>query len=73
MKKQSSKYIVIAVFAIMIVVSVILMGSVSINYNISDYLDESTETKISLKIMENDLGTTGNIQVMVEGITKDEA
>ncbi len=73
MKKQSSKYIVIAIFAVMIVFSVILMGSVSINYNISDYLDESTETKISLNIMENDFGTTGNIQVMVEGITKDEA
>ena len=73
MNKQSGKYIVLAVFAIIIVISVILMGSVGINYNISDYLDESTETKISLNIMENDFGTTGNIQVMVEDITKDEA
>ena len=71
--KQTKKYVVLAIFALVIVVSVILFGSVKINYNISDYLDESTETKISLNIMENQFGTTGNIQVMVEDITVDQA
>ncbi len=71
--KQTKKYVVLAIFALVIVVSVILFGSVKINYNISDYLDESTETKISLNIMENEFGTTGNIQVMVEDITIDQA
>lgn len=73
MKKQTRKYVVLAIFALLIVVSVILFGQVKINYNISDYLDESTETKISLNIMENEFGTTGNIQVMVEDVTLDQA
>ena len=64
--KHTTKYVVLAVFALVVVVSVILMGFVNINYNISDYLDEKTETKISLEIMEDQFGTTGNIQVMVE-------
>ena len=71
--KQTKKYVVLAIFALVIVVSVILFGSVKINYNISDYLDESTETKISLNIMEDEFGTTGNIQVMVEDITVNQA
>ena len=71
--KQAKKYIVLAIFAVVITVSIILFGSVETNYNISDYLDESTETKISLEIMENEFGSVGNIQVMVEDITPDEA
>ncbi len=73
MTKQSKKYVVLAIFALLIVVSVILFGSVKINYNISDYLDESTETKISLDIMESEFGTTGNIQVMVEDVSVEKA
>ena len=71
--KKSTKYVVLAVFALIVVLSVILMGSVKINYNISDYLDDETETKISLEIMEDEFGTTGNIQVMVEDVTVDQA
>ena len=73
MKKQSAKYVVLAVFALILVVSLILFGSVKINYNISDYLDESTETKISLNIIEAEFGMTGNIQVMVEDVNVDKA
>ena len=50
--KRSMRYVVLAIFAVVVIVSVILMGTVKINYNISDYLDEETETKISLEINE---------------------
>ena len=73
MKKQSTKYVVLAFFALVVVVSLILLGSVKINYNISDYLDESTETKISLNIMKDEFTSVGNIQVMVEDVTPEEA
>ena len=73
MKKQSAKYVVLAIYALVLVVSLILFGSVKINYNISDYLDESTETKISLNIIEDEFGMTGNIQVMVEGVNVEQA
>ena len=71
--KRTTKYVVLAVFVVVTIVSLILFGMVKINYNISDYLDEKTETKISLEIMEDQFGTTGNIQVMVENVTVDEA
>ena len=72
-KTQLIKYIVLVLFLVMTIVSIILMGDVKINYNISDYLDESTETKISLNIIESDFGSTGNIQVMVEDVSVEQA
>ena len=71
--KRSIKYVVLAFFTLVIVASVILMGHVGINYNISDYLDEETETKISLNIMGEEFDPVGNIQVMVEDITPAQA
>lgn len=73
MQKKSIKFIVIALFLVITVVSVMMIGNVKINYNISDYLDESTETKISLNIIEEDFGMTGNIQVMVEDVSVEDA
>ena len=70
---RSRKYIVLAIFLVVTVISFLLMSGVQTNYNISDYLDESTETKISLNIIEEDFGMTGNIQVMVENVSVDEA
>lgn len=65
---KSKKYIVIALFIAAAVLSVMLMGKVTINYNVSDYLDENTETKISLHIIEDEFGMTGDVQVMIEDI-----
>ena len=70
---KSAKYIVLAVFLIISIVSVLLIGTIRINYNISDYLDDSTDTKISLGIMENEFGLISNIQVMVKDVSADEA
>lgn len=70
---KNAKYIVLAVFALLTVLSVIFMGTVGTNYNISDYLDESTDTKISLGIMEEEFGLISNIQVMVDDVSVDEA
>ena len=70
---KGTKYIVVAVFLIASVLSVFAMSKVGINYNISDYLDENTETKISLGIIEEEFGSTGDIQVMVEGVDIDTA
>ena len=64
---------VLAVFLIAAALSVWLMGKVVINYNISDYLDESTETKISLSIINDQFGKTADIQVMIEDISVETA
>lgn len=70
---KSKKYIILAVFLIASLLSVWLMGKVVINYNISDYLDEETETKISLAIISEEFGKTADIQVMIEDISVERA
>ena len=67
------KYLVIAFFIVAAVLSLRLMDKVAINYNISDYLDENTETKIALGIIADEFGTTGDIQVMIEDISIEAA
>lgn len=69
----AKKYVVIAIFLLVCVLSAIFMSKVEINYNISDYLDKNTETKISLKIIEEEFGLTGDIQVVAEGVDVDTA
>ena len=70
---KTKKYVVLALFLVAAILSLIFMGKVSINYNISDYLDDNTETKISLGILSEEFGMTGNVQVMIEDIDKDTA
>ena len=70
---KQKKYIVIFLFVIACILSLIFMGKVAINYNISDYLDDSTETKISLNIIEDEFGLTGDVQVMIEDISVETA
>ena len=53
--RVSRRYFVVVLFVVLSVASVLLMGKVNINYNISDYLAEDTETKISLNIIEEEL------------------
>lgn len=70
---KNAKYFIILIFAIFSILSLLLIGTVKINYNISDYLDDSTDTKISLGIMEEEFGLISNIQVMIDGVTPNEA
>lgn len=67
------KIISLCFFGLAIVFSLIFAGKVTINYNLSDYLDDTTETKIALKINEEEFGATGNIQVMVKNVSEDKA
>ena len=70
---KSKKYVIVALFVLAALLSVWLSDKVAINYNISDYLDESTETKISLNIIEDEFGKTGDVQVMIENIDTESA
>ncbi len=65
---RSKRYAILAFFLLAAVLSVLLVRKVAINYNISEYLDDSTETKIALSIIEDEFGKTADIQVMVEDI-----
>ncbi len=72
-KKSIKKIISLVFFGLAIVFSLVFAGRVAINYNLSDYLDDSTETKIALKINDEEFGETGNVQVMVKNVSEDKA
>ncbi|MGN0824738.1 MAG: MMPL family transporter [Candidatus Coproplasma sp.] len=65
--------VIITLFVVAAVLSVVFSYKVVINYNISDYLDKSTQTKIALNIIEDEFGMTGNIQVMAENVDEETA
>lgn len=67
------KYFVFALFAALLVLSIFFITKITINYNLSDYLSDSTDTKIALDIMEQEFGLTGNVQVMLSGIDEEGA
>ena len=71
--KRVKKIISIVFFIIAVVLSFVFMNRVKINYNLSDYLDDKTQTKIALNIIEDEFGMTGNIQVMVENVDEKTA
>ena len=74
MKICRTKHIlVIVVFVIAAVICAYMSSGVSINYNLSDYLAEDTETKISLEIIDHEFGNACDVQVMIDGITAEEA
>ncbi len=71
--KKIKNYLVIILFLICGVLSVIFANKVRINYNLSNYLADDTETKIALEIIDDEFGMTGNIQVMVSNVSVDTA
>ncbi len=72
-KKNPVKCAIVALFLLLALVGLILSNSVKINYSLSDYLNEKTETSIALDIMTEEFGMTGNVQVMLTGIDKSTA
>ena len=72
-KLSSKKILALCFFGLALIFSGIFAGKVAINYNLSDYLDDSTETKIALKINDEEFGATGNLQVMVKNVDENKA
>lgn len=65
--------LVIALFSVAAILCGVLMNRVSVNYSISDYLDDSTDTKIALQLIEDEFGMTTDMKVMVKDIDADTA
>ena len=66
-------WIVVALFAVAAVLSAIFMNDILINYNLADYLNKDTQTKIALDIIENEFGMTGNLQVFAKNVSVETA
>jgi len=56
------------IFLILTVVSALLIGKATINYDFTDYLGENTVTRKSLDMMEKDFGNTDQLTIMFEDL-----
>lgn len=66
--------VVIVIAALLFIVSVLCIPSVKINYQFSDYLPESSESTVSLRVMEEGFNSpTPNSNIMVEGLSLAQA
>lgn len=72
-KKGFRKYLVIAFFLIAAAVSALFAGKVKINYNVSDYLNKKSETKVTLSVIEKEFDKTGDVQVMIKNVSETTA
>jgi len=72
-KKSVKVWIAIVLFAVAAILSAVTMGKIAINYNLSDYLDKDTQTKIALDIIDDEFGITGSMQVMVKNVSAETA
>ena len=60
-------------FVVGIIYSVICIPKVSVNYDITKYLPEDTDTRRGLTIMEEEFTTYGTANVLVKNITYETA
>lgn len=58
----------IILFLLMTVVSALLIGKTTINYDFTDYLGENTVTRKSLDMMDEDFGNTDQLTIMFENL-----
>lgn len=60
-------------FAVGIIYSIICIPKVSVNYDITKYLPEDTDTRRGLTIMEEEFSTYGTANVLIKNITYETA
>ena len=60
-------------FAVGIIYSIICIPKVSVNYDITKYLPEDTDTRRGLTIMEDEFSTYGTANVLIKNITYETA
>ena len=61
------------IYIIAVVFSLFSSNWVNVNNDITDYLDESTETRMGLDVMDEEFVTYGSAKIMAANITFDEA
>lgn len=71
--KGKGRYITIAVFTVLAIISAILMGLVKTNYDMTKYLPDNSNTKKSLELMTEEFGQTSMIQLMTTNVNLIEA
>ncbi|WP_244648303.1 efflux RND transporter permease subunit [Ruminiclostridium herbifermentans] len=61
------------IFGILVVLSIICSPFVKVNYDLTEYLPSSVQSKQGIEIMENEFGYPGSARVMIDDVTLYEA
>ncbi len=67
------KKTVLIVFAVALIASAIMSRLTTVNYEMSDYLPDTMNTKRAVNVMRDEFGIPSNVRVMVEGVEIYEA
>ncbi|MGN0788479.1 MAG: RND family transporter [Christensenellales bacterium] len=67
------RYYLLALFVLLLVGSCILIPQVKLNYDLTKYLEEGAVSRADLLKMTEEFGEYGNLNVMLCGVTKEQA
>ncbi len=67
------RYLFLILFLALISLSVYNLNNVQVNYDITSYLSDETETKKGLQLMEDEFGKINELQVLVTDVTYEDA
>lgn len=74
--KTKQKLLVAAIVIIFLcsaIGSLFVISDVNINYNLADYLQENTDTKKALQVIEEHFGLTTDLKIMIPNISGEDA
>ena len=67
------RFVFIVLFIIAAGIGVWLIKFTNVNYDMTEYLPEDSPTNVALKVMEDEFGNIGYLQVMVKDVSSDIA
>ncbi len=67
------KYLFLAIFCVLVILCGFHYNNVNVNYDITSYLPDKTETKTGLELMEQEFGALNEIQLMITNTNLEES
>lgn len=67
-----ARWYLFGAFLALTIASVFLIPMVGVNYDMTKYLPENSDTKVALKVMEDEFGASGVASIMIENATLDQ-
>lgn len=67
------KYLFLGIFFVLLIGSAVAYNFVKVNYDLTEYLPDSTSTKQSILTMQEEFGASGSASIMITNISKENA
>ncbi len=67
------RYWFLGIFFCLLVASAVLMNFVNVNYDLTEYLPDNSDTKQSIQLMKDEFGATGTAGMMIKNISEEDA